>query len=94
MNCRIKLAQRSQRCCNAKRRWLLGAACALLLGTAARYYRHRPGKNKTITAFPGRGAEVIMQKSHRYLFDQAVLTTGVKMIEIEGNEEMEKAIQQ
>jgi seryl-tRNA(Sec) selenium transferase len=32
-----------------------------------------------------------MQKSHRYLFDQAVTTTGAKIIEIEGNDEMEKA---
>jgi L-seryl-tRNA(Ser) seleniumtransferase len=32
-----------------------------------------------------------MQKSHRYLFDQAVTTTGAKIVEVEGPDEMEKA---
>ena len=32
-----------------------------------------------------------MQKSHRYLFDQAITTTGAKIIEVEGADEMEKA---
>ena len=33
-----------------------------------------------------------MQKTHRYLFDQAVTTTGARIIEVEGPDEMEKAI--
>src|SRR6185312_2740081 len=40
---------------------------------------------------PGPRPEVIMQKSHRYLFDQAITTTGAKIIEVEGNDEMNKA---
>ncbi len=32
-----------------------------------------------------------MQKSHRYLFDQAITTTGAKIIEVEGPDEMDKA---
>jgi L-seryl-tRNA(Ser) seleniumtransferase len=33
-----------------------------------------------------------MQKTHRYLFDQAVSTTGAKIIEVDGPEGMENAI--
>jgi seryl-tRNA(Sec) selenium transferase len=33
-----------------------------------------------------------MQKTHRYLFDQAVSTTGAKIIEVDGADEMAKAI--
>jgi len=68
-----------------------GAACALLLGTAAAITGTDQEKIKLLPNLPGPRPEVIMQKSHRYLFDQAVTTTGAKIIEIEGNEEMEKA---
>lgn len=44
-----------------------------------------------IPNLPGERKEVIIQKSHRYLFDQAVTTTGAKLIEVEGAEEMDKA---
>lgn len=33
-----------------------------------------------------------MQKTHRYLFDQAITTTGAQIVEVEGADEMEKAI--
>lgn len=68
-----------------------GAACAILLGTAASITGTDQQKMKLIPNLPGPRPEVIMQKSHRYLFDQAVLTTGAQIIEIEGPEEMEKA---
>ncbi len=68
-----------------------GAACAILLGTAAAITGTDPVKMKLIPNLPGERPEVIMQKSHRYLFDQAVTTTGAKIIEIEGPDEMEKA---
>ena len=68
-----------------------GAACALLLGTAAAITGTDQEKIKLLPNLPGQRPEVIMQKSHRYLFDQAVTTTGAKIIEIEGNDEMEKA---
>ena len=68
-----------------------GAACALLLGTAACITGTDPKKIKDIPNLPGPRAEVIMQKSHRYLFDQAITTTGAKIIEVEGPDEMEKA---
>ena len=68
-----------------------GAACALLLGTAAAITGKDPEKIKLIPNLPGTRSEVIMQKSHRYLFDQAITTTGAKIIEIEGRGEMDKA---
>src|ERR1700754_2067967 len=69
-----------------------GAACAILLGTAASITGTDKEKIKLIPNLPGPQPEVIMQKTHRYLFDQAVTTTGAKIIEVEGADEMEKAI--
>jgi uncharacterized pyridoxal phosphate-dependent enzyme len=68
-----------------------GAACAILLGTAASITGTDMEKIKLIPNLPGPRPEVIMQKSHRYLFDQAVTTTGAKIVEVEGPDEMEKA---
>jgi len=52
-----------------------GAACAILLGTAAAITGKDQQKIKMIPNLPGPRPEVIMQKTHRYLFDQAVTTT-------------------
>ncbi|MCB0655049.1 MAG: aminotransferase class V-fold PLP-dependent enzyme [Saprospiraceae bacterium] len=68
-----------------------GAACAMVLGTAAAITGTDPEKIKTIPNLPGPRPEVIMQKSHRYVFDQAITTTGARIVEVEGPEEMEKA---
>lgn len=68
-----------------------GAACAMLLGTAAAITGTDQNKIKLLPNLPGPRPEVIMQKSHRYLFDQAVTTTGARIVEVEGTEEMEKA---
>jgi L-seryl-tRNA(Ser) seleniumtransferase len=68
-----------------------GAACGILLGTAAAITGTNPEKIKQIPNLPGPRPEVIMQKSHRYLFDQAITTTGAKIIEVEGSSEMEQA---
>lgn len=68
-----------------------GAACAILLGTAACITGTDKDKIKLLPNLPGPRPEVIMQKSHRYLFDQAVTTTGAKIVEVEGPGEMEKA---
>lgn len=69
-----------------------GAACAMLLGTAACITGTDAEKIKMLPNLPGPRPEVIMQKSHRYLFDQAVSTTGAKIIEVEGADDMQKAI--
>lgn len=69
-----------------------GAACAMVLGTAAAITGTDPEKRKLLPNLPGPRPEVIMQKSHRYVFDQAITTTGAKIVEVEGPEEMEQAI--
>jgi uncharacterized pyridoxal phosphate-dependent enzyme len=69
-----------------------GAACALTIGTAAAITSMDMEKIRQIPNLPGPQPEVIMQKSHRYVFDQAVRSAGVKLIEVETPEEMEKAI--
>lgn len=68
-----------------------GASCAMLLGTAAAITGTDEAKIKLLPNFPGPRPEVIMQKSHRYLFDQAVSTTGAKIVEVEGSADMERA---
>ena len=69
-----------------------GAAGALVLGTAATLTGNDPEKIKQLPNLPGPQREVIIQKGHRYVFDQAVRNTGIKFVEVEGPEEMEKAI--
>ena len=49
-------------------------------------------KIEQLPNLPGPQREVIIQKSHRYVFDQAVRSTGVKFVEVEGPAEMENAI--
>ncbi|WP_416865201.1 MAG: aminotransferase class V-fold PLP-dependent enzyme [Imperialibacter sp.] len=68
-----------------------GAACALTIGTAAAITGMDIDKIKQIPNLPGPKPEVIIQKKHRYVFDQAVRTAGVKLIEVENAEEMEAA---
>ena len=69
-----------------------GAACALLLGTAASITGTDKDKISQLPNLPGPQREVVIQKTHRYLFDQAVRTTGVKLVEVEGPAGMEQAI--
>jgi uncharacterized pyridoxal phosphate-dependent enzyme len=69
-----------------------GAAAALVLGTAACLTGTDKEKIEQLPSLPGPQREVIIQKSHRYIFDQAVRSTGVKFVEVEGAMEMEKAI--
>ena len=69
-----------------------GAACALTIGTAAAITGTDPEKIKQLPNLPGPPPEVVIQKSHRYVFDQAVRTAGVTLVEVEGPEEMDAAI--
>jgi uncharacterized pyridoxal phosphate-dependent enzyme len=69
-----------------------GASCAILLSTAASITGMDPEKIRQLPNLPGPRPEVIMQKTHRYLFDQAVTTTGARIIEVDGPDDMEKAI--
>jgi uncharacterized pyridoxal phosphate-dependent enzyme len=69
-----------------------GAAGALVLGTAACLTGMDMDKMEQLPSLPGPQKEVIIQKSHRYIFDQAVRSTGIKFVEVEGPDKMEKAI--
>lgn len=69
-----------------------GAACAMVLGTAATITGMDLKKRRQLPDLPDPRPEVIMQKSHRYVFDQAIPTAGARIVEVDGAEEMEAAI--
>ncbi len=70
-----------------------GAAAALTLGTAACV----TGKNaewiRRVPDLSGSGmkSEVIIQKAHRYGYDHAVRNCGVRLVEVETRDELERA---
>lgn len=71
-----------------------GAASALTLGAAACVAGKNPDWIKRIPDLAGTGmkSEVIIQKSHRFDFDHAVRNCGVKMVEVETADELERAV--
>lgn len=69
-----------------------GAASALTVGTAACITGTDPDKIRRIPDLTGMKSEVIVQKTHRYGYDHAVRNCGVKMVEVETAEELERAI--
>ena len=69
-----------------------GAASALTLGTAAVLTGTDRQKIVDLPDLTNMKSEVIIQKSHRFGYDHAVRNCGVKMIEVETREELERAI--
>jgi uncharacterized pyridoxal phosphate-dependent enzyme len=71
-----------------------GAAAALTVGAAACVAGKNPDWIKRIPDLAGTGmkSEVIVQKSHRYGYDHAVRNCGVKMVEVETTDELERAV--
>lgn len=69
-----------------------GSAGAIVLGTAATMTGTDPEKIKQLPDLPGPKREVIIQKSHRCEWDQCIRFAGAKLVEVEGTDEMEKAI--
>jgi L-seryl-tRNA(Ser) seleniumtransferase len=69
-----------------------GAAGALTVGTAACITGKDPEAIRRIPDLTGLKSEVIVQKSHRYGYDHAVRTCGVKLIEVETAEELGRAV--
>jgi L-seryl-tRNA(Ser) seleniumtransferase len=71
-----------------------GAASALTLGTAAVLTGTDQRKMQALPdlAAAGMKSEVIIQKSHRFGYDHAVRNCGVRMIEVETREDLERAI--
>jgi L-seryl-tRNA(Ser) seleniumtransferase len=71
-----------------------GAAAALTVGTAACVAGKNPDWIKRIPDLSGTSmkSEVIIQKSHRYGYDHAVRNCGIKMIEVETADELERSV--
>ncbi|MEJ7608875.1 MAG: aminotransferase class V-fold PLP-dependent enzyme [Bryobacteraceae bacterium] len=69
-----------------------GAAGALTCGTAACLTGTNPKAILQIPDLTGLKSEVIVQKLHRYGYDHAVRAAGVRMIECETAEQMERAV--
>jgi len=69
-----------------------GAASAMTLGTAACITGTDSDKIRDLPNLPGEPPEVIMQDTHRFGYDHAVRNAGVKIVEVNGPEEMERSI--
>jgi len=69
-----------------------GAAGAMTIGVAACVAGSDPEKIKRIPDTTGMKNEVIIQKAHRYAFDHAIRNVGVKLVEVETEDDLEHAI--
>ena len=69
-----------------------GAASALTLGTAAVLTGTDRQKILDLPNLAGMKSEVIIQKSHRFGYDHAVRNCGVKLVEVETREDLERAV--
>ena len=68
-----------------------GAAGALTCGAAACVAGKNPEFIRRLPDLTGMKTECIMQKSHRFGYDHAVRAVGLRMVEIETPEELERA---
>jgi uncharacterized pyridoxal phosphate-dependent enzyme len=69
-----------------------GAASALTLGTAAVLTGKDQQKMIDLPNLTGMKSEVIIQKAHRFGYDHAVRNCGVKLVEVESPDEVDRAI--
>jgi len=69
-----------------------GAASALTLGTAGVLTGMDQQKMVDLPNLTGMKSEVIIQKSHRFGYDHAVRNCGVRLIEVETRDELERAV--
>ena len=69
-----------------------GAASALTLGTAAVLTGTDRQKIVDLPDLAHMKSEVIIQKSHRFGYDHAVRNCGVRLVEVETREDLERAI--
>ena len=69
-----------------------GAAAALTIGTAACLTGENPVYVRQIPDLTGLKSEVIIQRSHRFLYDHAIRNCGIKFVEIETVAELENAV--
>jgi D-glucosaminate-6-phosphate ammonia-lyase len=69
-----------------------GAAGAMVIGTAACITGKDLEKIKRIPDTAGMKNEVVIQKAHRYAFDHAIRNVGVRLVEVETEDDLERAI--
>ena len=69
-----------------------GAASALTLGTAAVLTGTDRQKIVDLPNLAGMKSEVIIQKAHRFGYDHAVRNCGVRLVEVETPEDLERAV--
>src|SRR5882762_10311956 len=69
-----------------------GAASALTLGTAAVLTGTDRQKILDLPNVAGMKGEVIIQKSHRFGYDHAVRNCGVRLVEVETRDDLERSI--
>ena len=69
-----------------------GAAGALTVGTAGCITGTDKNAILQLPDVTGLKSEVIMQKSHRYGYDHAVTATGVRIVEVETADDLERAV--
>ncbi len=69
-----------------------GAASALTLGTAGVLTGTDPQKIAALPSLANMKSEVIIQKAHRFGYERALRNTGVRFIEIESVEDLERAV--
>lgn len=69
-----------------------GAAGSITLGTCACLTGDDPDKIRRLPDLTGMKSEVLIQKRHRNNFDHAVRNTGVRLIEVEGQDQLRNAI--
>jgi len=69
-----------------------GGFGALTLGTAACITGTDPERIRRLPDTAGMKNEVIVQKSHRFAYDHAVRNCGVRLIEVESEDDVERAL--
>jgi len=69
-----------------------GAAAALTLGTAGVLTGSDRQKIGDLPNLAGMKSEVIIQKSHRFGYEHAVRNCGIRLIEVETREDLERAV--
>lgn len=69
-----------------------GAAGGMLLATAAALTYRDPSRIARLPLAPDEGLEVIRQTSHRACYDQQVRAGGVRLVDVETRDELERAI--
>jgi D-glucosaminate-6-phosphate ammonia-lyase len=69
-----------------------GAAGALTVGTAACLAGTNQQFIRQLPDLTGMKSEVIIQKAHRFGYDRAVRNCGIRFVEVEGREDLERAV--